>query len=94
MNAKELVEEYLKCESDYIYFIKKYFRTFDQTKNKYVPFELFGQQEELIRALVNRDFTAVYKARQLGASTTIAAFCAAYMIFNPDRKVCIIAHKL
>lgn len=87
-------KEYLKCKNDYSYYAEKYIKTFDQTNQGYVSFKMFKQQKELIQDLKENDYVIVNKGRQTGISTTCALECSAHMLFNDDRKVAIVAHKL
>lgn len=93
MNKKELLIEYGKCITDYSYYARKYAIILDETVGKKVHFKLFKQQKELIDNLNKFTKNIVPKSRQSGISTTSALYAALYMMFNDDRKVCIVAHK-
>ena len=48
MTKEELIAEYAKCYKDTPYAIKSYLETYDNTQSKYVPFELFPEQEMML----------------------------------------------
>lgn len=61
---------------DPIYAIEAYFKTFDQTRNGFVPFHLFHKQKEVIYAYEKFQNNIITKPRQAGISTTTAAYIA------------------
>ncbi len=94
-NTEQMIE-YVKCLEDTPYTLRTYNITFDKTKNKFVPFDLFTEQENLIYLYDNHRFTLVLKYRQAGISTVTAGYCAKRIVFgdpeNPD-KILIMANK-
>lgn len=95
---EELIYEKVKCATDSIYVIETYFYIFDQTKNnnkgEIVPFILFPFQRDLISSYENNRFNITNKYRQAGISTVTCAWLAAYIAFNSNRSVAIVANKL
>lgn len=77
-----LAKEYAKCFKDKsrIYMIQNYLKTFDNTQKKLVPFQLFPKQQELCKT-IGSDSTSICctKARQMGITTTMAAYLACEM---------------
>ncbi len=96
MATEEQTIEFVKCLEDTPYTLKTYNETFDQTQNKYVPFELFREQENLIDLYENNRFVLVSKYRQAGITTVTAGYCGKRIVFgdpeNPD-KILIMANK-
>jgi len=93
----EILEEYAKCLKDPIYTIEKYLETFDKTQNKYVPFNLFYGQKELIKNLESHNENICMKYRQAGVSTAAAAWSSYKLLFAPKEspeKILILANKL
>lgn len=76
-----LASEFAKCYKDKsrIYMIQNYLKTFDNTRKKDVPFQLFPRQQDLCRALGNANNVVTTKPRQAGITTTSGAFIACEM---------------
>lgn len=90
---QEQIDELMKCGSDPIYFIKNYLFIQHPEKGR-IPFELFEFQEDCIRDFLKYKFNVVVKSRQLGLSTTAAAYCLWMAMFHEDRNILILATKL
>ena len=88
IDVSELSEEYIKCSADKtrIYMITHFLKTYDGTKGREVPFQLFPRQQELCKSLSHEDCgTCTTKYRQAGISTVGGAFIACEMILaDPD----------
>lgn len=97
ISKAEQLSEFARCLVDIPYAIKTYLETFDQTQEKYVPFNLFSRQIEVINAFESNRFILVSKYRQAGMTTTLSAFFAIKTSFhgNPERpeKILILANK-
>ncbi len=97
MNKKELIQEYVKCHGDTPYALKTYLQTYDNTKKKHVPFELFPEQKEMISDFENYDDNIVLKYRQAGVSTATAGWVSKKLQFaskESPEKILILANKL
>ncbi len=95
----QIVEEFHKCLTDKTrkYMIENFTETYDQTKNKYVPFKLFPRQLDLLSAFSMFDNNITTKPRQAGISTTTAAFIACEIALASKKSpetVLIVANKL
>jgi hypothetical protein len=86
------IEEYLKCKDDPIYFIKNYVKIVD-VDNGLVRFNLFDYQEQFIQLLHNNNKVIGAWARQMGKTTTIAAYFLWFIIFNEEKVCAILANK-
>lgn len=77
-----LSKEYAKCYKDKsrIYMIQHFLKTYDATQKRDVPFMLFPKQQDLCRTLGNSKSVVAAKARQMGITTTTAAFIACEMV--------------
>lgn len=96
LTANEIYKEYANCLVDSTYVIETYFKTFDKTRNGYVPFKLFRKQKEIVKALKEHRFNIVAKPRQAGVSTTVAASSAVLLGFadeNNPEAILIVANK-
>lgn len=93
LSKKDQVEEVLKCGKDPIYFIKNYLYIQHPTKGR-LPFRLYPFQEECIESFLDYKYNIVLKSRQLGLSTTTAAYCLWMALFRQDANILLMATKL
>lgn len=94
--SNEIASEYMKCASDYVYFICNYLTTFDQTKGGYVPFKLFKGQQNILHNYYNERYNLTLKYRQAGITTITAAYFAWLIVFGSEEKpekILIVANK-
>jgi intein/homing endonuclease len=97
MNTKlEQLKEYAKIIKDTPYALKTYLQTYDNTKKKYVPLELFPDQLQLLKDYDEYNENITRKYRQAGVTTVTAAWISKILQVakreNPE-KVLIIANK-
>ena len=85
-------QEYIKCASDCIYFLKKYCFIQHPMKGK-IPFHLYDFQEKTIDDFIQHRFNIILKARQLGISTITAGYSLWMMTFHQDKNILVIATK-
>ena len=88
----ELVQEYIKCSQDIIYFVETYMKIISIDKGL-VNFKLYPYQKQMLSNFASNRFNIVTTARQAGKSTTTCAFILWYIIFNPDKTVALLANK-
>ena len=88
----ELVEEYIKCSQDPIYFTETYMKIFNIDRGL-VSFKLYDYQKEMIESFAANRFNVVATARQAGKSTVTCAFILWYTIFHPEKTVALLANK-
>ena len=91
--SQEQVEEWLKCSNDHIYFIKNYIKIVNVDRG-FIQFDLWPFQEEMINAFVNDRFTIAKMPRQVGKTTTAAAFILWCILFKENYSVAILANKM
>ena len=92
-SLKEIIsEEYKKCATDPIHFMKKYCMIQHPVKGK-IPFHLFPFQEKTLTQFKNNRFNIVLKSRQTGISTLSAGYALWSMLFNTDFNCLVIATK-
>jgi hypothetical protein len=90
--TQEQVDEWVKCSLDPIYFIRTYCRIV-HVDHGVIPFELYDFQEDIIESYFCERKVIVKLPRQMGKTTTTAAFFLWYVLFQ-DNKVCaILANK-
>ena len=90
--SAEMIEEYLKCKNDPIYFIKKYIHVVHPDRG-IVLMDLYDYQERMIRAYHENKRVIFLTARQQGKTTVSAAYFVWYIIFNDAKSVAIFANK-
>jgi len=90
LTVKEMKKEILRCGKDPVYFIDNYAKISHPTRGT-LPFKLFPFQKDVLKEFIGNRFSILLKARQLGMSTTVAAYCAWLMIFHKDRNILVVA---
>ena len=87
-----IAEEYKKCASDPIHFMKKYCMIQHPVRGK-IPFHLYEFQEKTLTEFHKNRFNIILKSRQTGISTLSAGFSLWKMLFNEDFNILVIATK-
>jgi len=88
----EMIEEYIKCSKDPIYFIRTYIRIISLDEGL-VPFQLFDYQKRMVESFFKNRNTVITTARQVGKSTTTVAFLLWYVLFHGEKTVALLANK-
>jgi len=86
----EDIIELKKCISDPLYFIETHLKIQHPIRGL-VPFKLYDYQKEIIRTFVQYDKVILMTARQMGKTSTAAAYILYYAMFNSERTVLIVA---
>ncbi len=97
LTKEQILIEYVKCQKDIAYALKTYLETYDNTVKKYVPLELFPDQQSLISDYEEFNENIALKYRQAGVTTVTAAWASKRVVFakkTEPEKVLIIANKL
>ena len=92
-SKKEVVAEVVRCGKDPVYFCNNYAKISHPLKGL-IPFETYGFQDAALRDFKEHRFNVILKARQLGISTTVAAYVCWMMLFHRDKNVLVVATKL
>jgi hypothetical protein len=92
LTKKEIKEEILKCGRNPTYFITNYVKISHPTRGL-IPFKLYDYQKDVVKDLLDHRFNIVLKARQLGMSTTIAAYAAWMLLFHRNKEIMVVATK-
>lgn len=88
----ELIEEFIKCSKDPIYFSEKYIQIVHVDRGL-IPIELYEYQKDIINKVTNNRRTCVVTARQAGKTTTAVAIILHYVLFNEYKTVALLANK-
>ena len=86
-------KELLKCGRNPTYFINNYVKIAHPIKGL-IPFKLYDFQEDVIKDFEDYRFNITLKARQLGLSTTTAAYITWLLLFHRNKNVVVMATKL
>ena len=90
---KYIREEYKKCASDPIYFMKKYVKIQNPNEGGTISFNLYPFQEDTLNRFHDDRFLLILKSRQLGITTLVSAYSLWQMLFNSDRNILVISIK-
>ena len=91
--TQEEVQEYLKCARDPSYFIKNYVKIVN-VDDGLVNFELWPFQEQMVSTFEDERFVICKLPRQVGKTTTVAAYILWRVLFTEQYSVAILANKL
>ena len=93
INIQERIkEEYIKCASDPVYFMKKYYMIQHPQRGRQM-FDLYPFQEKVLKLFQKHSDSVINKSRQLGISTLVSAYSLWLMMFQRDKNVLVIATK-
>ncbi len=90
--TKEQFSEYIKCAQDVLYFIENYCKIIN-VDNGLVPFKMYEPFKEYINTIHNNRWTILMASRQLGKTTTSAAYILWATLFNKNYKAAILANR-
>jgi len=93
LTKAQLKRELLKCGRDPVYFINNYIKVAHPMKGL-IPFNLYPFQEKCVEDFNDHRFNIILKARQLGLSTTSAAYITWLILFHRNKNVVVMATKL
>lgn len=88
----ELLQEYMKCSKDPIYFAKEYIKIV-HVDHGLIPLDMYDYQQEIVEKITANRRVAVLTARQSGKTTTATAVILHYILFNEFKTVAILANK-
>lgn len=88
----EMVQEYIKCANDPIYFSQKYIQIV-HVDHGLIPIDLYDYQKEIIEKITNNRRVTVVTSRQAGKTTTAVTVILHYILFNEHKTVALLANK-
>jgi len=91
--TQEQVQEYIKCSRNPAYFIKNYVKIVN-VDTGLVDFSLWPFQEEMVNKFEDNRFVICKLPRQVGKTTTVAAYILWRVLFTDQYSVAILANKL
>lgn len=90
--TQELLQEFISCSSDPIYFAEKYMKIVSVDKGL-ITIPLYDYQKDIISTAKDNRFTVAECSRQSGKTTAITVLVLWYIIFHPNKTVAILANK-
>lgn len=90
--SEDMINEYIKCSTDQIYFIKTYCKIVNVDKGL-ISFDLWPFQEEMINTFEENRYTICKLLRQCGKTTTTCAYLLHKILFNESYNVAVLANK-
>lgn len=90
--SPEMVQEYIKCASDPIYFAEKYIQIV-HVDHGLIPIRLYEYQKTIIKTITEHRRMAVNTSRQAGKTTTAVAVILHYVLFQDHKTVALLANK-
>jgi len=90
--TQDQINEWTRCAHDPIYFIRTYGKIIHVDRGV-IPFDLYPFQQEIIEAYFVERKVIVKLPRQMGKSTTTAAFFLWYVLFQQHKVCAILANK-
>ena len=90
--TQDMVQEYMKCANDPVYFAEKYIQIV-HVDHGLIPIRLYGYQKEIIETITEHRRMTVNTSRQAGKTTTAVAVILHYVLFNDHKTVALLANK-
>ena len=90
--SPDMLQEFLKCAEDPIYFAEKYIQIVHVDRGL-IPIRLYDYQKEIVQKITDNRRVTVVTSRQAGKTTTAAAVILHYILFNDHKTVALLANK-
>lgn len=88
----ELIEEYLRCKNDVLYFAENYMKIINLDEG-FVTIKLYDYQKDLIKIVTENRLSLSLQSRQSAKTTTATIVILHYILFNEHKTVGILANK-
>ena len=85
--------EWLKCRRSVVYFVVAYVWIYNATTTEWLRFALWPAQEQTLRQLAQSAKVLVLKARQLGLSWLVLAYCLHVALFRSPATVLLFSKR-
>jgi hypothetical protein len=92
LSKRDIKAELLRMGRDPAYFINNYSKITHPIEGL-IPFKLYNFQKEAVKNFQDYRFNIILKARQLGLSTTVAAYVCWLMVFHREKNILVVATK-
>lgn len=84
--------EFMRCAQDVVYFAENYVHIVHPVTGRQL-IKLHDYQKRMLKNFQANRFNVVLSARQIGKTTCSAIYLLWFAMFNPDKKVAILANK-
>jgi|SRR3990170_788448 len=88
----EMMQEYIKCANDPLYFIETYMKIVHKDEGL-IDIDLYHYQRDMVESMRDNRFSIFTTARQAGKSTIVCGYILWYTIFNAYKTVGLLANK-
>ena len=88
----DLINEWIKCSEDIVYFVKNYMKIVHVDKGL-VNFVPYDYQVEMLESMSKERYCIFTTSRQAGKSTTTCGYILWYILFNENKNVALLANK-
>jgi len=85
--------EWLACAESPIYFVHSYCQIYDATIREWIPFHLWREQAQTLKAISDNLLVIILKARQLGLTWLVLCFALWLMVFRPAATVLLFSRR-
>ena len=90
--TKEMVEEWVRCRDDIIYFAENYCSII-HIDHGTIKLQLRQYQKDMLKIMHENRMSINSLSRQLGKTTVVGIFLAHFVVFNEAKNIGILAHK-
>lgn len=90
---KEHIDEIAKCWRSPAYFINSHCKILDATAGEWIPFTLWPEQRQALKAMHDHDRVIILKARQLGLSWLVLSYGLWLMLFRPQASILLFSRR-
>ena len=90
--TQDMVQEFIKCSKDPIYFAEKYIQIVHVDRGL-IPIVCYDYQKDIIAKTTNNRRVCVVTSRQAGKTTTAVCLILHYILFNDHKLVALLANK-
>ena len=90
--SEEIVQEYIKCSKDPVYFAERYIKIVNVDRGL-MPFEMWDFQKEMIQTFHDNRFVITKCPRQVGKTTTSVAYLLWLTLFEDSQNIAVLANK-
>lgn len=91
--TEEQLKEFLLCKDEPIYFIKKYCKIISLDHEEPINFDLFDYQKRFLTSIHDNRKVVSLQPRQMGKTTTVAAYILYCITFTSNYTCAILANK-
>jgi hypothetical protein len=87
------LQELLRCAASPVYFVNTYCQIYDSEVKKWIPFRLWPEQVEAIRAIHTQQLFIALKSRQVGFTWLALAYGLWQMLYRPIAEVLLFSRR-